>query len=117
MTAKEFGAWVESYYAPYQTKTQMQEVWEYLKGKSPEFLDALKTVVRDRFSGQYGRAPDVAVFVSFTSEALDRMQAARPAITAGQEDYFEPVVAKDLMAEILRRAKRESEKRRAEQEK
>lgn len=100
MTGKEFIAWVQGYYAPYPVG-QMKDVAEYVMKQSPRFLDGLKLAVKKRCSSEFRRAPDVAVFVKLTEEALTLMPEL-PMIEApiDAEEYRSLV---DLSAEARER--------------
>lgn len=74
MTYLEFIAWIQGYYAPIP-KGQHEDLFEYLLPMSPSYLDALRKVVVKKYSSQYGRAPDVAVFESCKPAAMDELTA------------------------------------------
>ncbi len=91
MTALEFVAWVQEYYAPYR-RGQQEEIWNYLKDLAPSYLDALKAVLVKNFSGSYrdSKAPDVAIFERCSEEAgalhAERVDPTRARIEAPPED-------------------------------
>jgi len=81
MTAKDFVTWAQGYYGNYP-EGQKRDIWDYLKEKSPEYLDALKITLKMRFSSKWGHAPDVGIFEDkdIRREATDRMKYDKPAL-------------------------------------
>ena len=92
MTALDFVAWVQLYYAPYP-EGQKRDIWEYLKELAPTYLDGLKAALTKGYSSQYGKAPDCAIFESMVGATLKEQDAMRQPIPASnriesqQEDY------------------------------
>lgn len=59
MTAKEFVGEIEAYYGPYERDTTKGYVYQW--AREVEYaLDDLWPALMKNFSGQYGRAPDIA---------------------------------------------------------
>jgi len=73
MTAIDFAKWVQGYYGKYP-EGQKRDIWDYLKGKSPEYLDSLKEVLKRRYSAKWGHAPDIAIFEENRREATDSIK-------------------------------------------
>lgn len=69
MSLKEFIAWLQGYYGQIPPG-QRADVIEYLSALAPSYLAALKEAVKRRFSSQYGKTPDVAVFEECKPDAL-----------------------------------------------
>lgn len=84
MTGKEFLKWVQGYYAPYPVGQQM-DIVEYISKQPNDFLDALKQVLIKRYSSEYRRAPDVAIFEKLATEASASMIRNLPLIEAPRD--------------------------------
>jgi len=82
LSPKDFVIWLQGYYGPIPSG-QREDLAEYLRPLAPSYLEALKGAVARRFSSQYGKTPDIAVFESCRSEALDGQDAiVRARLTA-----------------------------------
>ena len=109
MTPKEFGTWVEAYYMPYANQVQRAEVWDYLKDRSPAYLDALKLVVRNTYSSsKTGKAPDIAIFEQCKTQAIALMPEA-PKLPEPARVYRKPRSVSEIMADIASRARKNTQ--------
>ncbi|MCX7023061.1 MAG: hypothetical protein NT080_00395 [Spirochaetes bacterium] len=68
MTAPEYIKWLVGYYGQVRPG-QRKDLATYLRTCAPGYLDQLKDVVMRRFSSQYGKVPDIAVFEKCQHEA------------------------------------------------
>lgn len=79
MTARDFITWAQGYYGKYPDG-QKRDVWDYVRSRSPEYLDALKKTLLKRYSAHWGKAPDVGIFEDNRREATDMAVYRAPAI-------------------------------------
>jgi len=94
MTAIEFIMWAEGYYGKYPDG-QKKDIWEYIKGLSPQYFDALKDAVMRRYSSKWGRPPDIAIFEEYREIAENKM-LYQDYLPAPEEDLISPEEAKRL---------------------
>jgi hypothetical protein len=114
MTIKEFGIWLEAYYGPYTSAVQRIEAIEYLRDRSPAFLDALKKTMVMNYSSVYGKTPDVAIFEKYREEAAAKIETPRFQRIEAPEEQPVTIDGAAVMREIMtkaRKAAQESGKR------
>ena len=100
MTIQEFVKAVQNYYNHVYAEGQRPYVAQYLRGKSPEYLDALFSVLLLRYSGQYKTVPDIAVFESLKEEARGALQSRQKALPAPEQAELSQGEIDEIFAEV-----------------
>jgi hypothetical protein len=89
MTVAEFIKWVQGYYGKYPIG-QQEDIKQYVQELSPQYLDALRHVIVRRFSSQFGKPPDIAIFEQCKDEALENIEQPGYLQIDGDDDRASP---------------------------
>jgi hypothetical protein len=97
MTVREFLCQIQAYYEGTYGEVVCEYVTKWLRGKSPDFLDALFNEVILRHSRVYKCLPDVAIFEKYRAEAMEVLEAQRQRIAQRERPRIEAPVESDEM--------------------